>query len=106
MRKAGAIFFAVAVAQGVGGICASALAEPCPGNPDAIGTSRVLVIHPGEYSRLGSMQYHETLPLADKEVVLTFDDGPLPPASSQVLDTLAAQCAKATFFLVGQMAHS
>jgi len=65
----------------------------------------VLVIHAGEYTELGTMQYHETLPLADKEVVITFDDGPLPPASNQVLDTLAAQCVKATFFMVGEMAH-
>jgi peptidoglycan-N-acetylglucosamine deacetylase len=105
MRKVGTIFFAVAVAQGVGALVAPARAEPCPGNPDALGTSRVLIIHPGEYTVLGTMQYHETLPLADKEVVLTFDDGPLPPASNQVLDTLAAQCVKATFFLVGEMAH-
>ncbi len=45
------------------------------------------------------------LPLADKEVVLTFDDGPIPPYSTQVLDALGAQCVKATFFLVGEMAH-
>jgi peptidoglycan/xylan/chitin deacetylase (PgdA/CDA1 family) len=52
------------------------------------------------------MQYQETLPLADKEVVLTFDDGPLPPATNRVLETLASQCVKATFFLVGQMARA
>ena len=81
-------------------------AEVCPGNPNAIGTSRVLVIDPAEHPRLGSMQYQETLPLADHEVVLTFDDGPLPPATNRVLETLAAECVKATFFLVGQMARS
>ena len=31
------------------------------------------------------MQYRATLPLADREVVLTFDDGPLPPYSDHVL---------------------
>ena len=46
------------------------------------------------------------MPLADKEVVLTFDDGPLPPYSNQVLDILAAQCVKATYFMVGTMAHA
>ena len=46
------------------------------------------------------MQYRQTLPLADREVVLTFDDGPLPHYSDRVLDILAAQCVKATFFLV------
>lgn len=80
-------------------------AQNCPGNPQALGTSRVLAIEPGDYLRLGEMQYPQTLPLADKEVVLTFDDGPLPPSSSHALDILAAQCVKATFFLVGGMAH-
>jgi peptidoglycan/xylan/chitin deacetylase (PgdA/CDA1 family) len=47
-----------------------------------------------------------SLPLADKEVVLTFDDGPVPRYSNQILDILAAQCVKATFFLVGEMARA
>jgi len=83
-----------------------ARAEDCPGNPNALGTSRVLVLQPGELTRVGVMQYPDSLPLADKEVVLTFDDGPLPPYSNQILDILAAQCVKVTYFLVGQMAHS
>ena len=82
-----------------------AMAEECPGHPDALGTSRVLVVEPGKFSRVGVMQYAQSLPLADKEVVLTFDDGPLPPHSTAVLDILAAQCVKATFFLVGEMAR-
>jgi peptidoglycan-N-acetylglucosamine deacetylase len=52
------------------------------------------------------MQYPETLPLQDHEVVLTFDDGPLPHNSNQVLDILAAECIKATFFEIGRMARS
>lgn len=81
------------------------LAAPgCPGNPSALGTSRTLVVDPREHPRIGTMQYAETLPLADKEVVLTFDDGPLPKYSDQVLDILAAECIKATFFVVGIMA--
>jgi peptidoglycan/xylan/chitin deacetylase (PgdA/CDA1 family) len=52
------------------------------------------------------MQYAETLPLADHEVVLTFDDGPLPRNSNQILDILAAQCVKATFFTIGHMAQA
>jgi peptidoglycan/xylan/chitin deacetylase (PgdA/CDA1 family) len=39
-------------------------------------------------------------------VVLTFDDGPLPPYSSRVLEILASQCVKATYFLIGRMASS
>ena len=66
----------------------------------------MLVLQTGELTRIGRMQYPETLPLADKEVVLTFDDGPLPPYSNQILDILAAQCVKVTYFLVGRMAHA
>ena len=48
----------------------------------------------------------QSLPLADHEVVITFDDGPLPPYSNVILDTLASQCVKATYFIVGQMAKA
>jgi peptidoglycan/xylan/chitin deacetylase (PgdA/CDA1 family) len=85
---------------------APASAADCPGNPGALGTSRTLVVDPREHPRIGTMQYAETLPLQDHEVVLTFDDGPLPPHSTQVLDILAAQCVKATFFIIGRMARS
>jgi peptidoglycan/xylan/chitin deacetylase (PgdA/CDA1 family) len=86
-------------------MAAPALAEDCPGHPDALGTSRVLVVDPAKIRHVGIMQYSQSLPLADKEVVLTFDDGPIPPHSTEVLDILAAQCVKATFFLVGEMAR-
>ena len=52
------------------------------------------------------MQYPETLPLGDHEVVLTFDDGPLPRNSNQILEILASQCVKATFFIIGRMAQA
>jgi peptidoglycan/xylan/chitin deacetylase (PgdA/CDA1 family) len=81
-------------------------AADCPGNPDALGTSRTIVVDPSEHPRVGTMQYHETLPLEDHEVVLTFDDGPLPPRSTRVLEILASECVKATYFMVGRMAHS
>src|ERR1700712_1102582 len=82
----------------------AASAADCPGHPDALGTSRTLVVDPREHPRIGAMQYGETLPLADHEVVLTFDDGPLPAHSNRILDILAAQCIKATFFTIGRMA--
>ena len=81
-------------------------AADCPGHPDALGTSRTLVVDPREHPRIGTMQYAETLPLEDHEVVLTFDDGPLPRNSDQVLQILAAQCVKATFFTIGRMARA
>ena len=88
-------------------ICGTATADTsCPANPDALGVSRELVVSPAEYFRLGKMQYRQTLPLADREVVLTFDDGPLPPYSDRVLEILATECVKATFFLVGRHARA
>jgi hypothetical protein len=58
-------------------------AEQCP--PGALGVSRTLVVDPNEHSRVGSMQYPETLPLNDREVLLTFDDGPRWPTNSKEL---------------------
>jgi peptidoglycan/xylan/chitin deacetylase (PgdA/CDA1 family) len=100
MRFAAGVCFLLVVSVG------PVMASTCPGHPDALGTSRVLTISPDEFTRIGSMQYKHSLPLADHEVVITFDDGPLPPYSNFVLDTLASQCVKATYFLVGQMARA
>ena len=85
-------------------LAATVQAAECPDHPGALGVSRTIVLNPAEHPRLGTLQYDESLPLNDHEVVLTFDDGPLPPYTSHVLDTLAAECIKATFFLVGRMA--
>jgi peptidoglycan/xylan/chitin deacetylase (PgdA/CDA1 family) len=84
----------------------TASAADCPGHPDALGTSRTLVVDPREHPRIGTMQYPETLPLEDHEVVLSFDDGPLPRDSNQILEILASECIKATFFEIGQMARA
>ncbi len=78
----------------------------CPGNPNALGTSRILPVDPAAYKDIGRMQYTDSLPLHDKEVVITFDDGPLPPYSNQILDILASECVKVTYFLVGEMARA
>ena len=86
----------------LGGSIAAASAGECPGNPDALGTSRTIVVDPREHIRIGTMGYAETLPLADHEVVLTFDDGPIPPYTDKILDILAAECVKATYFIVGE----
>ncbi|WP_314956280.1 polysaccharide deacetylase family protein [Bradyrhizobium cosmicum] len=84
----------------------AALAADCPGRPDALGTSRTLVVDPREHPRIGTMQYRETLPLKDHEVVLTFDDGPLPKYSNQILKMLDDECIKATFFIIGGQAKA
>ncbi|MBR0828513.1 polysaccharide deacetylase family protein [Bradyrhizobium manausense] len=87
-------------------IASSAMAADCPGNPGALGTSRTIVVDPREHPLIGTMQYRETLPLKDHEVVLTFDDGPLPKYSYQVLKMLADECVKATFFIIGSQAKA
>jgi peptidoglycan/xylan/chitin deacetylase (PgdA/CDA1 family) len=84
----------------------AAYAADCPGHPDALGTSRTLVVDPHEHPRIGTMQYRETLPLKDHEVVLTFDDGPLPKYSNQILKMLDDECIKATFFIIGEQAKA
>ncbi|GEO84555.1 hypothetical protein GCM10007920_23050 [Ciceribacter naphthalenivorans] len=44
--------------------------------------------------------------LAPREVVLTFDDGPMPGKTERILATLDRYGVKATFLMVGQMAKS
>ncbi|WP_162561283.1 polysaccharide deacetylase family protein [Methylobacterium terrae] len=82
-------------------LCAPpALADEC--RPGALGTSRVLEV-PFSAGPVGKASYGRTLPLERGEVVLTFDDGPLPRRTPAVLDALRAECVKATFFVVGSM---
>src|SRR4029079_2802269 len=104
MRLVGFFFLFTFVA--VTGGPAWASVDACPRNPDALGTSRVLTIAPNEFKKIGSMYYKQTLPLKDHEVVITFDDGPLPPHTNIILDTLASPCVKATYLLGGQMVHA
>jgi peptidoglycan/xylan/chitin deacetylase (PgdA/CDA1 family) len=80
-----------------------AAADECS-NPNALGVRRTLVVDPAAMPQVGTMSYHDSLPLEDHEVVLTFDDGPLPPHTEHVLEILASECVKATYFMVGEMA--
>lgn len=81
-------------------------APSCPGHPDAIGTSRTITVDPQQLPQIGTMQYKASLPLEDHEVVITFDDGPLPPYTNRILDILAENCVKVDYFLVGTMAKA
>jgi peptidoglycan-N-acetylglucosamine deacetylase len=80
----------------------AAAAEPCLGNPDALGTERVLKVDANSTPRVGRKSFPATLPLARKELVLTFDDGPWPGTTPKVLDALKHECVRATFFLLGR----
>jgi peptidoglycan/xylan/chitin deacetylase (PgdA/CDA1 family) len=74
----------------------------CPDG--ALGTSRVLTVDALSTPRVGRKHFPSTLPLAAKEVVLTFDDGPWPGTTDRVLDALKRECVRASFFLLGRNA--
>src|SRR4051794_27307310 len=82
---------------------AAAHAADCP-RAGALGTSRTLAVDASQTPRVGLKSFPQTLPLDDHEVVLTFDDGPWPATTSRVLATLAKECVRATFFLIGKPA--
>jgi peptidoglycan/xylan/chitin deacetylase (PgdA/CDA1 family) len=81
----------------------AAQAADCP-RKGTLGTSRILGVDAATTPRVGLMNYPQTLPLGDHEVVLTFDDGPWPPTTPKVLAALARECVHATFFLIGKPA--
>lgn len=81
------------------GLFGGARAETC--GPNALGVSRTIAV--GGATQFGLKTYPQTLDLKDHEIVLTFDDGPAAPTPA-VLAALDAECAKATFFLIGRNA--
>jgi peptidoglycan/xylan/chitin deacetylase (PgdA/CDA1 family) len=80
-------------------------AASCAGNPNALGTARVIEVEAQSTPRVGRKHFPGTLPLAPQEIVLTFDDGPWPTTTPRVLDALKRECVRATFFLLGQHAE-
>jgi len=70
--------------------------------PDKLGTSRVVAVGTQGGLMVGLKSYPFAIPLADHEVILTFDDGPAMPTTPQVLKALADECVKATFFVIGR----
>jgi len=74
--------------------------------PNTLGVSRTVEIDTKGGPRYGLMQYKDHDFLADGEVVLTFDDGPLRRHTQAILNALESHCTKATFFMVGTMALS
>jgi len=104
MRRMIAIALGLALAAAM--VPLAAVAEPCPGNSQALGTERVLEVDAGSTPRVGRKHFPITLPLARKELVLTFDDGPWPGTTPKVLDALKRECVRATFFLLGRNAEA
>jgi peptidoglycan/xylan/chitin deacetylase (PgdA/CDA1 family) len=83
---------------------AAAAVDACATRTDMLGISRII-----EVDTTGGPMFGRSPPgafdvLGDREVILTFDDGPLRPYTAKVLEALDAHCTKATFFMVGRMA--
>jgi peptidoglycan-N-acetylglucosamine deacetylase len=70
-------------------------------DPQLLGTSRTLAVNPRLSPKIGRAQFSQSLPLKKREVVLTFDNGPSFPYTEMILQALAAECVKATFFALG-----
>jgi len=82
----------------------AAQASECPGNPNPLGVSRVVEIDTTGGPGFGFQHYKMYDFLNPKEVVLTFDDGPLPNRTTAILKALNAECTRAIFFSVGKVA--
>ena len=76
---------------------------PC-NNPNALGIGRTVEIDTTGGPGFGFEHFKELDFLRDKEVVLTFDDGPWPVNTPSVLKTLAEECTTGIFFPIGKHA--
>jgi peptidoglycan/xylan/chitin deacetylase (PgdA/CDA1 family) len=83
---------------------AAAPTPACPGNPNALGTARVVEIDTTGGPGFGFEHFKSHDFLRAGEVVLTFDDGPWPVSTPAVLKALADHCVKAIFFPIGKHA--
>jgi len=75
--------------------------QPCA-NPDALGIGRVVEIDTTGGPGFGFEHFKQLDFLRDKEIVLTFDDGPWPLNTPSVLKTLADECTTGIFFPIGK----
>jgi peptidoglycan/xylan/chitin deacetylase (PgdA/CDA1 family) len=73
-------------------------------NPNALGIARTVEIDTTGGPGFGFEHFKQLDFLRDKEVVLTFDDGPWPVNTPSVLKTLAEECTTGIFFTIGKHA--
>src|SRR5690242_6829068 len=109
MRTALSLAVAMTLAAGTAAWAQSAPAAATPAaakcdNPNALGVSRVVEIDTTGGPGFGFEHFKAYDFLKDKEVVLTFDNGPWPGNTPRVLKALADQCTKALFFPIGKHA--
>jgi peptidoglycan/xylan/chitin deacetylase (PgdA/CDA1 family) len=103
MRRLSAGLLAVSL---IAAAATPGLSEGCQDPANALGVSRIIEIDASGGPIFGDMTKRDKEPafLEPKEVVLTFDDGPVPWITTPILDALDKFCTKATFFSVGEMA--
>jgi peptidoglycan/xylan/chitin deacetylase (PgdA/CDA1 family) len=122
-RLTGSIVAATAMLAAAGGVFAQGLAPSRPGatpqampasppapakavcaNPDALGVARTIEIDTSGGPGFGFEHFKQHDFLRDREVILTFDDGPWQGTTTSVLKSLADECTKAIFFPIGKHA--
>jgi peptidoglycan/xylan/chitin deacetylase (PgdA/CDA1 family) len=99
-----AIIASASIAASGAALAQSASPKATCTNPDAIGIARTVEIDTTGGPGFGFEHFRQHDFLRNKEVVLTFDDGPWPDNTQRVLDALADQCVKAIFFPIGKHA--
>jgi len=82
----------------------SVTAIPACDKPGGMGLTRIVEIDTTGGPGFGFEHFKQYDFLRDKEVVLTFDDGPWPGNTPAMLKALTDECLKATFFEIGKHA--
>jgi len=77
---------------------------PACDKPGGMGLSRIVEIDTTGGPGFGFEHFKQYDFLRDKEIVLTFDDGPWPENTMAVVKALTDECLKATFFEIGKHA--
>lgn len=95
---------AVLLAAAVLAVAGSGPALACA--PEALGTARTMAVGTSDGLEVGAKSYPRSLALGPREVVLTFDDGPLPATTTRILNALRRECVRATFFVIGRNARA
>ena len=95
---------AAAAAPQAAPAAAPAPARPPCNNPNALGIGRTVEIDTTGGPGFGFEHFKDLDFLRDKEVVLTFDDGPWLVNTPSVLKTLAEECTTGIFFPIGKHA--
>jgi peptidoglycan/xylan/chitin deacetylase (PgdA/CDA1 family) len=81
-----------------------AKSAPTCDKPDGMGLARTVEIDTTGGPAFGTEHFKQYDFLREKEVVLTFDDGPWPENTPAVIKALTDMCVKATFFEIGEHA--